>query len=50
MREAEPRRMDTETRRCIDCNEETVHLVLEWSFSTTTECRACGLICQGEPR
>ena len=41
---SEPRRMDTEPRTCPDCREETTHLVIEWSFSTTTECRECGLI------
>lgn len=46
---SEPKRFDTEARRCLDCDDETTHLVIEWSFSTTYECRECGCIYQGEP-
>lgn len=44
MTDVEPRRETTEPMTCLDCREETPHLVIEWTFNTTTECRECGLI------
>jgi uncharacterized Zn finger protein len=43
----EPRET-TQPMRCPNCGDDTTHLVIEWTFSTTRECSECGAIYEGD--